>query len=74
MERASSNDSVKENISNYESLKKIIKDQIKVSYRLIFSCLKGVIKESDRFFLFSASFCVMNLLKTEESGWNAGPK
>jgi hypothetical protein len=35
MERASGNDFVKEDISNYESLKKIIKDQIKVSYRLI---------------------------------------
>jgi len=35
MERPYGNYSVKENISNYESLKKIIKDKIKVSYRLI---------------------------------------
>lgn len=32
MERASGNDPVKENISNYESLKKIIKDQIKLLF------------------------------------------
>jgi len=37
IERASGNDSVKENISNYEFLKKIIEDQIKVSYRLLFA-------------------------------------
>lgn len=75
MERASGNDPVKENISNYESLKKIIKDQIKVSYRsiLAYSCLK-VLYESDRCFLFSASFYLMNLLKTEENGKNVGPK
>ncbi|KEH39146.1 hypothetical protein MTR_2g090455 [Medicago truncatula] len=37
---------------------------------LAYSCLKGVIKESDRYFLFCASFCVTNLLKTDENGWN----
>jgi len=32
IERASGNDSVKANVSNYESLKKCIEDKIKVTY------------------------------------------